>query len=71
MEMSSKMDELRQKLKSMREGEMKFTMVLVDPLAHSFISNPYHPNPDPNLTIEFRPRTFDENEDLGLNDIKT
>jgi len=64
--MKNKMEDLRQKLKIMREGQMKFTMILVDPLAHSFISNPYHPNADPRLTIEFRPRTFEENEDLGL-----
>jgi len=54
----------------MREGKRKFTLILVDPLSHSFLSNPYHPDPDPRLKIEFRPRTFEENEDLGLNDIK-
>ncbi len=46
-------------------------MVLVDPLSHSFVSNPFHPNEDTRLKIEFRPRTFEENEDLGLNDINT
>lgn len=54
----------------MREGQRKFTMVLTDPLAHSFLANPYAPDPDPHLTIQFRPRMHDENEDLGLNDIK-
>lgn len=46
-------------------------MILVDPLSHSFISNPFAPNEDPRLKITFRPRTFEENEDLGLNDINT
>ena len=54
----------------MREGKRKFTLILVDPLAHSFLSNPYHPDQDQHLKIEFRPRTFEENQDLGLNDIK-
>lgn len=46
-------------------------MILVDPLSHSFIANPFLPNEDPRLKIVFRPRTFEENEDLGLNDINT
>ena len=60
------MDDLAQ----MREGKRKFTMILGDPLAHSFLTNPYYPNEDPRLKIEYRPRTFEENEELGLNDIK-
>ena len=54
----------------MREGKRKFTLQLIDPLSHSFISNPFQPNPDPRLTIETRERTFEEKEELGLNDIK-
>ncbi len=54
----------------MREGKRKFTLILTDPLSHSFIANPFHPSEDPRLKVEFRPRTFDENEELGLNDIK-
>lgn len=54
----------------MREGKRKFTLILTDPLSHSFFSNPYSPDPDKRLKIEFRPRTFYENEELGLNDIK-
>lgn len=27
-------------------------------------------DPDPNMTIEFYDRTFEQNEELGLNDIK-
>lgn len=41
----------------MREGQKPFTLILTDPLAHSFISNPYHPDADPRAIIEFRPRT--------------
>ncbi|RKP38416.1 ZPR1 zinc-finger domain-containing protein [Dimargaris cristalligena] len=46
------------------------TLVLDDPLANSHLQNLYAPDPDPNMTIENYDRTFDQNEDLGLNDIK-
>jgi C4-type Zn-finger protein len=38
-------------LNNMREGKRKFTMILNDPLAHTFISNPYLPNEDKGLKI--------------------
>lgn len=44
---------------------------MVDPLAASYIQNVYAPDNDPNMTIEEFDRTFDQNESLGLNDIKT
>jgi zinc finger protein len=70
-EFSGRIKALLQDLDEMRDGKRKFTMILIDPLSHSFLSNPFHPEPDQRLTIEFRPRTYDENEELGLNDIKT
>lgn len=42
-----------------------------DPLANSYIQNLYAPDDDPNLKVEDYERTFDQNEQLGLNDIKT
>ena len=69
-EFAGRIAALIQDLQDMRDGKRKFTIILVDPLSHSFISNPFQPNPDPRLKIESRPRTFDENEELGLNDIK-
>lgn len=45
-------------------------MILDDPLANSYIQNIYAPDPDPNMTIEAYDRTFEQNEELGLNDIK-
>lgn len=45
-------------------------MILDDPLANSYMQNIYAPDPDPNMTIEAYDRTFDQNEELGLNDIK-
>ncbi|KAH3664425.1 hypothetical protein WICMUC_005810 [Wickerhamomyces mucosus] len=51
-------------------GQKKFTVEMVDPLAGSYIQNVYAPDDDPNMTTEDFERTFDQNESLGLNDIK-
>lgn len=48
-----------------------FTIIIDDPLANSYIQNFYAPDDDPNLTIVDYDRTFDQNEELGLNDMKT
>jgi zinc finger protein len=52
------------------DGKIKFTVNMEDPLAGSYIQNVYAPDDDPNMTIEDYERTFDQNESLGLNDIK-
>lgn len=46
-----------------------YTIILDDPLSNSHLQNLYAPDPDPEMTIEDYERTFDQNEDLGLNDI--
>ena len=33
--------------------------------------NLYAPDPDPEMTIEKYERTFEQNEELGINDMKT
>lgn len=53
-----------------KNAERQFTIILDDPLANSYMQNLYAPDPDPNMTIELYDRTFEENEELGLNDIK-
>jgi zinc finger protein len=53
-------------------GDMEFTMILSDPLASSFVqplTDP--PAPDPQITREAYDRTEEEEEDLGLKDMKT
>lgn len=52
-------------------GEEMVTMILDDPVGNSYIQNKYAPDPDPELKIEKYERTFDQNEDLGLNDMDT
>lgn len=47
------------------------TLVVDDPLANSYLQNLYAPDDDPEMTIEEYERSFETNEDLGLNDMKT
>ncbi|CCF56706.1 hypothetical protein KAFR_0B04100 [Kazachstania africana CBS 2517] len=58
------------KLKDATDGKVKFTVIMEDPLAGSYIQNVYAPDPDPNMTIEDYDRTEEENEDLGLKDME-
>jgi zinc finger protein len=53
------------------KGERKFTVVLRDPLASSYVQNLCSPDPDPQIEIEDYDRTVEEEEDLGLSDMKT
>jgi zinc finger protein len=53
-----------------KNAERPFTLILDDPLANSYIQNLYAPDPDPNMEIEMYDRTWQQNEDLGLNDMK-
>lgn len=49
---------------------MPFTLILDDPLADSYLQNIYAPDPDPNMEIVTYDRTYDQNEDWGLNDMQ-
>ncbi|KAF9328810.1 hypothetical protein BGZ91_000821 [Linnemannia elongata] len=50
--------------------EIKSTLILDDPLGNSYLQNLYAPEPDPAMTIEEYKRTFEQNEALGLNDMR-
>ena len=54
----------------MKNAEHPFTLILDDPLANSYVQNLYAPDPDPNMEIELYDRTWEQNEGLGLNDMK-
>ncbi|CDK24679.1 unnamed protein product [Kuraishia capsulata CBS 1993] len=60
-----------QRMKDAIDGKIKFTVVMEDPLAASYIQNVYAPDDDPNMTIEEFERSHQQNEDLGLLDMKT
>ncbi|KAL6741398.1 hypothetical protein Aduo_014657 [Ancylostoma duodenale] len=46
------------------------TLVLDDPAGNSYIQSLTAPLEDPRLTKEFYERTFEQNDELGLNDMK-
>ncbi|WWC94185.1 hypothetical protein V866_001025 [Kwoniella sp. B9012] len=56
-------------LKDCISASRPFTLIIDDPVSNSYLQNLYAPDPDPNMTIEEYERTFDQNEDLGLNDM--
>lgn len=42
-----------------------------DPLSRSYIQNLYAPDNDPQISIVEYDRTYEQNEEFGLNDIST
>ncbi|RMZ68953.1 zinc finger zpr1 [Pyrenophora seminiperda CCB06] len=52
-------------------GEDRFTLVLEDPLASSYVQSLTAPEPDPKIKVEDYERTEAEEEELGLKDMKT
>ncbi|THH13039.1 hypothetical protein EW146_g7135 [Bondarzewia mesenterica] len=59
-----------QKLKEVKNVERPFTLIIDDPLANSYVQNIYAPDPDPNMEVVMYDRTWEQNEELGLNDMK-
>uniref|UniRef100_UPI0037E8D6FF zinc finger protein ZPR1 n=1 Tax=Semicossyphus pulcher TaxID=241346 RepID=UPI0037E8D6FF len=66
-----KLMEFGEKLEKIMTGEVNVHFVLDDPAGNSYLQNVYAPDPDPEITVEKYTRTFEQNEDLGLNDMKT
>ncbi|KAL7624143.1 nucleolar zinc-finger protein [Parahypoxylon ruwenzoriense] len=53
------------------KGDKKFTVILTDPLASSYVQKAVDPDQDdPQITTEDYERTDEEEEDLGLHDMK-
>lgn len=52
-------------------GEIIYTILLEDPLASSYVQSLHAPDPDPQIKTEEYERTVEEEEDLGLADMKT
>ncbi|KAL2080511.1 hypothetical protein ACEWY4_024304 [Coilia grayii] len=67
---SEKLKSFTDKLDKIVAGE-RAHLVLDDPAGNSYIQNVFAPEPDPEMTTENYTRTFEQNEDLGLNDMKT
>lgn len=68
---SEKLQEFSQKLGQIIEGKMKAHFIMNDPAGNSYLQNVYAPEDDPEMKVERYKRSFDQNEELGLNDMKT
>ncbi|XP_055278355.1 zinc finger protein ZPR1 [Moschus berezovskii] len=68
---TEKLQEFSQKLDQILEGVLKVHFIMDDPAGNSYLQNVYAPEDDPEMKVEHYKRTFDQNEELGLNDMKT
>lgn len=60
-----------EKLTQAAAGKLPVTLVLDDPCGNSYVQNLCAPEPDPALKVTQYERTFEQNELLGLNDMRT
>ncbi|XP_073513192.1 zinc finger protein ZPR1 isoform X2 [Phyllobates terribilis] len=67
----AKLQEFGKKIDQILEGQMKAHLVLDDPCGNSYLQNVYAPEEDPEMKVEKYERSYEQNEDLGLNDMKT
>jgi zinc finger protein len=58
------------RMKDAIDGKLPFTLILDDPLSASYIQNLYAPDPDPNMTIEEYERSYEQEEELGIADMR-
>jgi len=58
------------KLELIKECKMPCTIILDDPCGNSYVQNINAPAEDPQLKITLYERSFEQNEALGLNDMK-
>ncbi|XP_053222271.1 zinc finger protein ZPR1 isoform X2 [Podarcis raffonei] len=59
------------KLQQVVDGQLRIHFVLDDPAGNSYLQNVYAPEEDPEMRVEHYERRFEQNEELGLNDMKT
>jgi len=64
-------EEFKKQIERLLNLEMEATFELDDPSGNSYILSLTAPEPDPQLKEIIYERTWEQNEDLGLNDMKT
>jgi len=57
--------------KIIRGEEMNVEIILDDPAGNSYVQNLYAPDPDPELEVVLYERTKEQNDELGISDMKT
>ncbi|XP_067326949.1 zinc finger protein ZPR1 isoform X1 [Anolis sagrei] len=68
---TEKLHAFGRKLQQILDGQLKVHLVLDDPAGNSYLQNVYAPEEDPEMAVERYERSFEQNEELGLNDMKT
>ncbi|KAI5779287.1 ZPR1 zinc-finger domain-containing protein [Geopyxis carbonaria] len=58
-------------LREAKDGKRRFTCILDDPLAASYVQSLTAPDPDPQLTVRDVERTKEQEEELGISDMVT
>jgi zinc finger protein len=66
-----KWDSFFDRLETAIKGEIPYTLILQDPLQASYIQSFVDEGDDPKITVREYERTEQEEEDLGLKDMKT
>ncbi|RNA00407.1 zinc finger ZPR1 [Brachionus plicatilis] len=67
-----RMKECLDKLEMIENGHLlNVTIIIDDPSGNSYLQNVYAPDEDPNMKVERYERNYEQNETLGLNDLKT
>ncbi|XP_012275576.1 zinc finger protein ZPR1 [Orussus abietinus] len=67
---AKRMDDFIAELEEILKGNKKVTLVLDDPAGNSFIQSLSEDGPDERLKITKYERSFSQNDELGLNDMK-
>ncbi|NWY89522.1 ZPR1 protein, partial [Loxia curvirostra] len=67
---TGKLQEFIGKLQDVK-GKAQAHFIMDDPAGNSYLQNVYAPEEDPELSVQRYERTFEHNEELGLNDMRT
>ncbi|NXL76207.1 ZPR1 protein, partial [Leptocoma aspasia] len=67
---TGKLQEFIGKLQDVK-GKAQAHFIMDDPAGNSYLQNVYAPEEDPELSVQRYERSFQQNEELGLNDMKT
>ena len=68
--MDKKYTDFLGRLTELKEGKKPFTLILDDPADNCFVYNPHAPAADPQIEIEVYERTPEQNDDLGITDMR-
>ena len=68
---ANKMSEVIQGIQNIIDHKSLVELIVEDPAGNSYIQNVYAPDEDPHLTIEHYERSKEDDDELGITDMKT